>query len=145
MAFFKAVTGKDISFIDTMEIGRKIFTLDRAIWTLQGRHRDMEKFHESVYSVPSQGVSMFAGQPPSYFMPVNEDGRWAYKNIVPRHLDRNRVEEWKDIFYELEGWDIQTGWPLKKTLEDLGLQGAAEELQKAGKLPAGDVPSSELR
>jgi aldehyde:ferredoxin oxidoreductase len=139
MAFFKAVTGKDIRFTDTMEIGRKMFALNRAIWTLQGRHRDMEKFHESVYSVPSQGVSMFAGQPPSYFMPVNENGRWTYKNIVPRHLDRNRVEEWKTIFYELEGWDIQTGWPLKKTLEDLGLQGAAEELQKAGKLPAGDI------
>jgi len=145
IAFFKAVTGKDISFIDTMEIGRKIFTLNRAIWTLQGRHRDMEKFDEYVYSVPSQGVSMFAGQPPSYYMPVNENGRWAYRNIVPRHLDRNKVEEWKTLFYELEGWDIKTGWPLESTLQELGLQGVAEELQKAGKLPVGDLPSIELR
>jgi aldehyde:ferredoxin oxidoreductase len=39
--FFNAVTGKNITFADGMKLGHKIFTLDRAIWTLQGRHRNM--------------------------------------------------------------------------------------------------------
>ena len=39
------------------------------------------------------------------------------------------------IEWDLEGWDTQTGWPLKSTLEELGLGNVAERLQKAGKLP----------
>jgi len=40
----------DKDLADGMEPGRKIFTLDRAIWTIQGRHRDMEVFaHENSH------------------------------------------------------------------------------------------------
>ena len=38
--FFNAVTGKDLTFEEGIAIGKKIWTLDHAIWTLQGRHRD---------------------------------------------------------------------------------------------------------
>jgi len=133
MAFFKAVTGKNMRFEESMEIGRKIFNLNRAIWTLQGRHRDMEKFAEYIYSIPSEGIAMVPGKPPSYYMPVRENGQWKYQNVIPRHLDRDKVEEWKTIFYELEGWDIKTGWPLRSTLEELGLQNVIEVLQKTNK------------
>jgi aldehyde:ferredoxin oxidoreductase len=34
--FLNAVTGKKFSFLDGMELGRKIWNLDNAIWTLQG-------------------------------------------------------------------------------------------------------------
>ena len=77
---------------------------------------------------------MVAGRSPSYFMPVHENGQWAYKNVVPRKLDRDKVEEWKSIFYELEGWDVQTGSPLQSTLEDMGLQHVITALQKTDKL-----------
>ena len=42
--YYQAVTGNKIWFADTMEIGRKIWNLERAIRVLQGRHRDQEKF-----------------------------------------------------------------------------------------------------
>lgn len=134
MRFFKAVTGKDLSFADTMEIGRKIFTLNRGIWTLQGRHRDMEKFPEFIYSVPAEGTSYVPGEPPSYYMPVLENEKWIYKSVVPRCLDREKVEEWKTIFYKLEGWNPKMGWPSESTLNELGLQRLSAELKKAGKL-----------
>jgi len=35
-------------------------------------------------------------------MPTKENGKWDYRNIVPGHLDSNRVEDWKTLFYELE-------------------------------------------
>ena len=77
---------------------------------------------------------MVAGRSPSYFMPVRENGQWDYKNVVPRNLNRDRVEEWKSIFYELEGWDVNTGNPLKSTLEAMGLQSVINVLQENDKL-----------
>jgi aldehyde:ferredoxin oxidoreductase len=134
--FYKAVTGENLSFEESMELGRKMFNLNKAIWTLQGRHRDMEKFPEYVYTVDAQGRVAKIGEPAVYYMPVKENDKWDYKNIVPRHLDKDKVEEWKTLFYELEGWDTKTGWQTRATLEGLGLKNVADELEAAGKLPA---------
>ncbi|MEI9476423.1 MAG: aldehyde ferredoxin oxidoreductase N-terminal domain-containing protein [Deltaproteobacteria bacterium] len=133
--FYKAVTGEDLNFGESMTIGRKMFNLDKAIWTLQGRHRDMEKFPEYVYSVDTEGISRAKGKPPSYYMPTKKNGRWDYRNVVPRHLDRNKVEDWKTLFYEQEGWDPKTGWQLRGTLESFGLENVADELKTNNKLP----------
>ncbi len=123
--FFKAVTGIDLSFVDSMEFGRKIWNLNRAILVLQGRHRDMESFPDYVYSVPG-------GE--KYCMPVMENGEWIYKNMNTRYLDRDKVEEWKTNYYKLEGWDPKTGWPMKKTLVDIGLKQVTDELERQEKL-----------
>lgn len=123
--FFNAVTGKGISFIDGVEIGRRIWNLDRSIWTLQGRHRDMEVFAGYVYTVPSTM---------SHLLPVYENGAWRYSDNKGRTLDRARFEEFKTNFFELEGWDTSTGWPTRKTLEESGLKKVADELQSKGRL-----------
>ena len=123
--FFEAVTGRGLSFVDGMELGRKIWNLDRAIWVLQGRHRSAEVFSEYVYSVP-----VVRPNP----LPVYQDGRWGFSENVGRTLDRARFEEWKTLFYELEGWDIQSGWPTRKTLSELGLDRVADELEERGRL-----------
>ena len=57
--FLKAVTRKDVSFLDGIKLGRKIWNLDHAIWTLQGRHRDMVEFADIIYKQPpSWGVDV---------------------------------------------------------------------------------------
>lgn len=132
---FQNITGEDTDFADSIAIGHKIFTLDRAIWTLQGRHRDQEVLPEYMYNVPSQGVSYIPGQDPCCYMPVFEKGRWEYRNVVPRHLDREKVESWKTIFYELEGYDPETGWPTRQILESFGMDGIKKEMAAKGKLP----------
>lgn len=133
--FFKAVTGKDMSFSDSMDIGRKMWNLYRAILVLQGRQRDMEIFPDYVYSVDFTGLSRIAGVPPSYYMTTTDDnGQWVYANVVPRHLDRAKVEDWKTAYYQLEGWNSKTGWPTKATLQALGLTNAEQELANQGKL-----------
>ena len=68
-------------------------------------------------------------------MPTKENGKWDYRSVVPRHLDRNKFEDWKTLFYELEGWDPQTGWQRRDTLKKLGLEYVADELEATGKLP----------
>ena len=124
--FFNAVTGKNITFADGMELGRKIFTLDRAIWTLQGRHRNMEVFPDYIYEKPSSGARL----------PMFDDktGKWSYETGQGRTLDRAKVEEWKTKFYAFEGFNKESGWPTRKTLEDLKLKKVADLMQSKGRL-----------
>lgn len=134
--FFNAVTGKNQSFEEGIEVGRKIWNLDRAVWALQGRTREMEVYAGYMYDVGSTTIPGVAGikYEIPYVMPVFEDGTWIYKNLSGRKLDRRKVEDWKTKFYAFEGWDTTTGQPTRVTLEKLGLKDVADALEKAGKL-----------
>jgi len=126
--YLNAVTGKDFSFSEGMDIGRKIWNLDNSIWTLQGRHRDMVHFADYIYEQP------FKPNWPSAWLPGRKDGKWEYIRVDGRHLDRDKFEEFKTRYYKLEGWDTKTGWPRKETLELLGLSQVADALAKNAKL-----------
>ncbi|MBN1907500.1 MAG: aldehyde:ferredoxin oxidoreductase [Deltaproteobacteria bacterium] len=122
--FWNAVTGQNLSFADGMEIGHKIYTLDRAIWVLQGRHRDMEVFPDYIYDQPSRGSEM----------PMYINGEWNYVNGAGRKVDRKKFEDWKTKFYKFEGYNPENGYPTRKTLEGMGLKNVADLLKKRGKL-----------
>jgi aldehyde:ferredoxin oxidoreductase len=83
--------------------------------------------------VPARGWGCINYELP-YTMPVYEDGKWSYKNLAGRALDRQKVEDWKTIYYGLEGWDTTTGWPTRTTLESVDLAHVADALEGAGKL-----------
>lgn len=123
--FLNAVTGQNLSFEDGMKIGTKIWNLDRAIYILQGRHRDMEVLAGYVYKQPNEAP---------YPAPIVKDGKWTYDYGIGRVLDKDKFEEWKTKYYTFEGWDPTTGWPKRKTLEELGLLNVADVLEKQGKL-----------
>jgi aldehyde:ferredoxin oxidoreductase len=122
--FWNAVTGKNISFADGMETGHKIYTLDRAIWCLQGRHRDMETFPDYAFEEKTSG----------YDVPMYIDGKWQYANGAGRTLDRNKFEDFKTRFYKFEGYNPENGYPTRATLEKAGLKRVADTLQSKGKL-----------
>jgi aldehyde:ferredoxin oxidoreductase len=123
--FYNAVTGKNITYLDGMNIGRKVWNINNAIWALQGRHRDMVKFADYYYTKK-------IGKP--YPAPVFENGEWSYSDMAERQIDRDKFEEWKTLYYQLEGWDDKTGWPTRRTLEEFGLKHVADELEIKGKL-----------
>lgn len=127
--FLSAVLGRKITFLEGLMLGRKIWFLDNAIYTMQGRHRDMVKFADYIYELPYHGGSFG-----SFWMPGKVDGKWQYINLAGRHLDREKFEEWKTMYYEFEGWDPETGWPTRTALEAVGLKHVADELEKHGKL-----------
>jgi len=135
LKFYQSVTGEELSFDDSMEIGRKILNLDKAIWTLQGRHRETEKFPKYIYTLDAQSAAYLPGRPPIYYMPTMKDGKWEYQNVIPRHISEQEFEEWKTLFYELEGWDPKTGWQTRATLEAMGLKYVADQLNHSRKLP----------
>ena len=127
--FYNAVTGKNISYRDGMNIGRKVWNINNAIWTLQGRHRDMVKFADYYYTEPMNRSP--------YPVPVFENDEWSFIDMKDRPLDRDKFEEWKTLYYQLEGWDPETGWPTRSTLEEQGLGHIADALEKAGKCGKG--------
>ena len=49
-------------------------------------------------------------------------------------MDKKRYGRMLDEYYELHGWDKQTGFPKQKTLDNLNLGYVAEDLRKIGKL-----------
>jgi aldehyde:ferredoxin oxidoreductase len=128
--YAKAVTGKDFSFQDGIELGRKIWNLDHAIWTLQGRHRDMVHFVDNIY----KKRPLFPADVPNAYMPGKENGKWDYYGYSRRTLDRDKFDEFKTRFYRLQGWDIESGYPKRSTLEYLGLGYVTDELEKHKKL-----------
>ncbi|MBW1710318.1 MAG: aldehyde:ferredoxin oxidoreductase [Deltaproteobacteria bacterium] len=130
--FLNVVTGKKMSFLDGINLGKKIWNLDHAIWTLQGRHRDMVHFADFIYTKPGTRVDV-----PNAYLPGLEDGKWDYYGYTDRRLDKNKFEKFKTTFYKLQGWNTETGYPVKGTLESLGLGYVAEELNKNGKLGKG--------
>jgi aldehyde:ferredoxin oxidoreductase len=126
--FLKAVTGRNHTFQDGIEIGRRAWNMKRAIFVMQGRHRDMEKFGGYMYR---PGAS-YCGYSPE--LPVFDGTKWDWQNCRELYLEDKGVEQWKTNFYKVEGWDPQTGYPKRKTLEDLGMKQVADVLQAKNKL-----------
>ncbi len=124
--FLSAVTGKKMTFLEGIELGKKIWNLDHAIWTLQGRHRDMVYFSETQYTQPGR---------PSWSPLGLKDGEWkSLEREDSRAMDRGRFDEFKTLFYELQGWDTASGFPTRSTLAGMGLGYVADELEANGKL-----------
>ncbi len=107
--------------------GIKHWNMERAIRVLAGRHRDQEKFAPFMHM---RGATF----PMSGSKPVYQDGKWDFENQNDLYLDREGVEAFRNHFYALEGWDVDTGWPTRKTLEGLGMRGIADTLANRVKL-----------
>ncbi|NLV32528.1 MAG: hypothetical protein GXY47_15405 [Acidobacteria bacterium] len=125
-----AVTGKGLGFTDGIEIGRKTWNVIRAIFTLQGKNRDAEKFSGYMYR-PGASNAHYETR-----IPVFDGASWNWTDCGELYLDRDGVERWKTAFYSTEGWDPRTGHPRRPTLEKLGLGRVAEVLESRGKLGA---------
>ncbi|HEY3316878.1 MAG TPA: aldehyde ferredoxin oxidoreductase N-terminal domain-containing protein [Coriobacteriia bacterium] len=129
--FYNAVTGQHISFEDGMSMGTKIWNLDRAIWALQGRTRDLDKLDEWQFRTGAPAAHSTYEIP--YVMTVFENGEWKYKNVWGRHLDHAKFEDFKTRYYKFEGWN-EKGIPTRATLEKHGLAKVADELAAAKKI-----------
>jgi aldehyde:ferredoxin oxidoreductase len=127
--FYNAVTGQNLSYSQSIELGRRIWNLDHAIWTLQGRHRDHVRFADYIYDVPAASANGYRE-----LFPVFQDGQWRYQTRFGRRLDRDGVENFKTEFYRLQGWNEATGYPKRDTLEELEMPEVADELGRHGRL-----------
>ncbi len=130
MKYYAAVTGKKDSFADTIGVGQKIWTLERAIRVMHGRSRKTEVFAPFMYKPGASGMTFFGG------VPIYENGQWRHDLAPDMYMDKKGVEDFKTHFYKLEGWDKENGWPTRKTLEGINLKRVADTMEKKGKLGA---------
>jgi aldehyde:ferredoxin oxidoreductase len=115
--FYSAVTGDGKSEQELDLVAERIFNLHRCLTIRQMKTRNMRKEHDQL--------------PPWAF--EDEQGR---KPFTPGSMamDKKDMEKARDMFYEVCGWDKETGAPTKETLVKLGLEDVAAELEKSGLL-----------
>lgn len=108
--FLPAVTGIDDfgSVDELLKIGERINNVERAFNVREGFTRKDDIFPERFLKEP-----------------------------MPEGNSKGQIFEMKpmlDEYYEVRGWDLETGIPKREKLEELGLHDVAEELQRLGKL-----------
>jgi len=108
---FTAATGIPMDEAGLFKMGERICNIERAIVVRDGRTRATDTLPDFFFKVP------VADGP--------QEGR---------KLDRKKFEKMKDEYYRLRGWDVETGLPKRRTLEELGMMEVADYLDKQKKL-----------
>ncbi|MEJ2234604.1 MAG: aldehyde ferredoxin oxidoreductase N-terminal domain-containing protein, partial [Syntrophobacterales bacterium] len=112
---FTAVTGIETDEAGLHQYGERIFNLQRSILLREGRRPKVDDVPEKFNFVdPVETVFMN----PDVIVPG------PGKEVISRKgqtLDRDVFEEMRKEFYELRGWDSESGLQKPETLERLGL------------------------
>jgi aldehyde:ferredoxin oxidoreductase len=116
-----AVTGIEYDVDRLWKAGESIYNLRRAIMVLrENRHRD----DDTISDV------WFAGESKIDITTL----RSLRGQTLSKPLDKEQWEALKDRFYQLRGWDMDTGVPGRAKLEELGMKDVADKLKSAGKI-----------
>jgi aldehyde:ferredoxin oxidoreductase len=106
--FFNAVTGLNFTEKQIMTVGERIINVERAFNVRQGLTRRDDTLSERFLREP---------------IPSGP----AKGEVV-------KLEPMLNEYYKARGWNVKTGVPTKKKLEELGLKKISEDLENAGKL-----------
>ena len=116
-ALLSACTGRDITPQGIMEYGEKLFTLLKVYAVRQGFTRQDDTWPDRFFEEPlPEGPA---------------------KGAI---LSRTEIDRLLDEYYQLRGWDKESGIPSREKLVNLGLQDIADELRTLGKLPVTLIP-----
>ena len=125
---FELVTGEKMTQQKLNQRAARIWNLHRLVSAYQwggGEFVNMREEHDQL--------------PEHFFIPESDRLLPPYPPARPPHppLKKEYFEATKDEYYKYMGWDAQTGMPLRKTLDDLGMSDVADVFEaKAFKLPA---------
>jgi aldehyde:ferredoxin oxidoreductase len=123
---FTAVTGVETDETELQRYGGRIFNLQRAVLLREGRRPPAgDIIPEFNFTEPVQTVFMN----PEVIVPGEGEAAVDKKGTV---MDRADYRTMLREFYELRGWDTETGLPTQATLEALDLADIVPELTAAG-------------
>ena len=112
---FFAVTGIETDEAGLHQYGERIFNLQRRVLLREGRRPKLDDVPEEFNFVdPVEAVFMN----PDVIVPGPGEEVISRKGQI---LDREVFEEMRKEFYELRGWDTESGLQKAETLERLGL------------------------
>ncbi|MCB1546813.1 MAG: hypothetical protein KDJ41_03060, partial [Hyphomicrobiaceae bacterium] len=92
-----AVTGWDTTLRELMEVGARRVNLMKVFNAREGFTREEDKLPPRLHQPLTGGVS---------------DGI---------RVTEEEIEQAKDLYYRLAGWDVETGNPTVERLEELGI------------------------
>ena len=125
---FSAVTGKEVDEDALNRLGERNFNMQRSVLLRQGWNgREDDQLMDYYFHQPLKIGELFCS--PECIVP-GKDGEIASKKGAV--LDRQDFEKMKDEYYDLRGWDVETGLPRMSTLEDLDLPDIAVDLAERG-------------
>jgi aldehyde:ferredoxin oxidoreductase len=102
--------GRTVTPQDVEQASLRVRNVERAIEVKMGRRRENDTIPEKEFSKPVSRGSM--------------KGKYG--------VSREQLEQMKDEYYTLRGWDLKTGVPLHQTLVDCGLDDIADDLAELG-------------
>ncbi|MCX5898722.1 MAG: hypothetical protein NTY29_11070 [Proteobacteria bacterium] len=123
-----AVTGQEVSEAELDTLGERIFNLNRAISLREGRKgREDDCLPKTQFIERVEPIAdVFGMHNPELLLPGAGDEIISRKG---KALDKEKFEQLLDEYYELRGWDRDTGFPKKEKLEELGLGWVKDGLQ----------------
>ncbi len=127
---FSAITGKEMDETGLNKIGERIFNLQRAVLLRQGwEGRKDDRLLDYLHQEPLKEGEIYFD--PDCLVLGNNDQVVSKKGNV---LDKDDFEKMKSEYYELRGWDIESGLPTGRVLEELDLGEVAQDLATLGLL-----------
>jgi aldehyde:ferredoxin oxidoreductase len=118
-----AITGKEIDEAGLSKIGERIFNLQRAILLRQGwGGRQADRLMDYLHEEPLQDVFFN----PDCLVPGRDGEIVSRKGTVIKIAD---FEKLKSEYYELRGWEVESGLPTETKLRDLELGDVAADLK----------------
>jgi len=104
---FSAVTGVEMDEQCLSKVADRVNNVERAFLVREGITRKDDTLHGRMMEEPvPSGIHQ------------------------GKKLDKKKFDEMLDDYYEIVGWDKETGIPTRKTLESLGLRDIADDLEK---------------
>jgi aldehyde:ferredoxin oxidoreductase len=102
---FNLVTGKDWGIDRMLKVSERVRNLERMFDVRQGLRRKDDNLPKKFFTQPLK--------------------KGPYEGEV---LDEKKFEQMKDEYYDIRGWDKETGVPTREKLEELGLSDVADEV-----------------
>lgn len=122
-----AVIGRNISEKELEIIGARVFELNRAIMIRDGRKgREEDTLADACFvSMQEPPADIFDMYNPERYLPGKDNDLISHKTAA---VDREKFEKMMDEYYELRGWNVETGLLKNENLEKLGLPEVIEVL-----------------
>ncbi len=123
---FSAVTGRGVDEEGLYRLGERNFNMQRAVFLRQGWNgRKDDQLMDYFFDQPLRKNELFCD--PECIVP-GEDGEIVSKEGAV--IDRQEFETLKDEYYELRGWDVESGLPKADTLQQFDMNDIADDLNE---------------
>ncbi len=122
---FSAVTGRHMDLESFNRAAERIFTLNRMILLREGRKASQDDYLPEFLFIERDEMiaDVFGMHNPELYLPAKGDEVISRKG---KAVDKAGFERMKKEYYELRGWDAETGIPTPETLQKLGLEESIE-------------------